>query len=235
MVIQMLKINKTVLIGGTLIIILVIVIVFSAWTILLGGFIRLEQENTRRNIERMQEVYNSAAENLTIKAFDWSRWDDTYHFIQNGNQEYIDSNLNLLVFADLKLNLMMFINRKGQYVFAKAFDLTTNKEIPVPEGLKKHFMPDSVLLRHEKADIMTGFINYGKNTVLVTAQPILKNDGMGPAAGTLVFGRFIDQELIDNFGKLANLPIRFRQYSQIPPRELAQLKLDKKKIRRFSP
>jgi len=67
------------------------------------------------NIIRIEELFNDVVDGLDRATYDWSAWDDiTYQFIQDGNQEYIDNNLDpatwkssnkFIYFGDLAGNL----------------------------------------------------------------------------------------------------------------------------------
>ena len=68
--------------------------------------------------------------NLSTNAYDWSAWDDTYAFIEDVNEEYLQSNLtNDTVDNDgLRLNLMLFANVSREIVYIKKYNLGENHE-----------------------------------------------------------------------------------------------------------
>ncbi|GAH42577.1 unnamed protein product, partial [marine sediment metagenome] len=85
---------------------------------------------------------------MDATAGDWASWDDTYDFIEDANDEYIESNLIDGTFTELRLNLMLFINSSGQIVFGKAFDLYNEEEISIPQSLSEYLSANDLLLHH---------------------------------------------------------------------------------------
>ena len=58
------------------------------------GYINKEQEQRiKKNFEVIDYVLKNEEDNMQSILVDWGQWDDTYKFINNPNQEYINSNL----------------------------------------------------------------------------------------------------------------------------------------------
>ena len=87
-----------------------ILYVFSQ-IILTRSFAQLEEQSTRRNVERAMDALSSDLSNLNANAVDWAAWDDTWTFMTNADERYIKSNLAESTFTDLDLNLLLLIKR----------------------------------------------------------------------------------------------------------------------------
>jgi sensor domain CHASE-containing protein len=109
--------------------------------IFLTSFATLEEQDTNKNIERVHSALLVELTNLDTYTYDWAAWDDTYAFIQDVNEDYIESNLLDETFIASELNLMLFVNSSGGIVFGKAFDLENEEEISLPETLHEHLSP----------------------------------------------------------------------------------------------
>jgi sensor domain CHASE-containing protein len=72
----------------------------------MAGFVKVEKEDSERNVKRVLDAFTEIVNNLSIKASDWAKWDDTYRFIEDKNQDYIQSNLTDEALTDLKLNII---------------------------------------------------------------------------------------------------------------------------------
>ncbi|MFC1860569.1 CHASE4 domain-containing protein, partial [Chloroflexota bacterium] len=129
-------------------------------------------------------------------------------FIETGDEEYIKSNLVISTFLSLRINLMSFINSSGQSVFSKAFDLDTETVIPISPGLEKFLSGDFPLLEQTGTEVSkSGIILLEEAPMIITAQPILTSQDMGPARGTVIFGRYLDSIEIDRLSQLTLLNI----------------------------
>jgi len=98
--------------------------------IILGSFVEIEQDNVRRNVERVSNAINGELTHLDTLNRDYAGWDDSYQFIKNGNMEYIDENISDNVFPTIRLNLLVYIRNNGDIVYKRAYDL--DKDAPVP-------------------------------------------------------------------------------------------------------
>ena len=148
-------ISKKVLI----IIILIFLALTAAFTFThntqLSNFLELEQADTLENVERVQEAIFTEQTYLNNVVQDWACWNDTYSFIEDRNQQFIDSNIQNQTFTGLKINTIIFVNNTGSVVYAKSFDINTGEEEPVPEGLLK-LIEDGTLLTKSENDSISG-------------------------------------------------------------------------------
>ena len=116
---------------------LVVVLFITARFILLDNLKEVEEDSTLKYIGRAQNALDYTISDLESTTADWSSWDDTYAFVEDGDEEYIEANLVDETFIELNLNLMLFMNIDGQIVFEKAFDVQSETEVPVPQRLLK--------------------------------------------------------------------------------------------------
>jgi sensor domain CHASE-containing protein/nitrogen-specific signal transduction histidine kinase len=196
-----------IIISGT-IIALTVILYTASHTILLGSFISLEERNAHQNVERFLSALSDDLSTLDDIAYDWSAWDDTYTFIEDANQEYIDSNLVDETFAGLRLNLMIFVNSSGRTVFGKAFDCRREKEVPLPPGLEDHLSPASPLLSHPDTESsIQGILLLPEGPMLVVSRPILTSEDEGPIRGTLILGRYLDTVEVQRLGEVTHLSL----------------------------
>ncbi|MBN1762384.1 MAG: histidine kinase, partial [Methanomicrobia archaeon] len=96
--------KKTLIIIGITIVCLIVILYGVSQVLLLHSFDKLEEQNTRQNVERVTNALSHEFSQLDTTTYDWAAWDDTYAFIEDRNEEYIASNLIDGTFADLELN-----------------------------------------------------------------------------------------------------------------------------------
>lgn len=66
-------------------------------TILLKSFDGLDTEFAKQNMRRCMLALDREVSHLNNFTADWSSWDDTYRFIEDGNHDYVQSNLAALL------------------------------------------------------------------------------------------------------------------------------------------
>src|SRR3972149_9392926 len=102
--------KKTLLITAVTIGCLMVGLYFLSSAILLKGFSDVEDEGVRESIGRVEYTLDNEITTLGNITRDWAGWDDTYAFIEDNNEEYIESNLMLdSSFVNNRVNLMVFV------------------------------------------------------------------------------------------------------------------------------
>ena len=185
---------RTIFILGLLL--LVLAGLFSALFYHFGTeqFSVVEQRMAERFARHTLAAVNDELAAMGLLTRDWANWDDTYAFIEDLNPAYIRSHLTDETFANLHLNLMLFVRTSGEVAFARAYDLEAGEEMPIPQSV------------YDALPILTGTLSPGtgqqgvlllpEGVLLVTTRPILTSREEGPARGTLVFGRFLSDDLV---------------------------------------
>lgn len=201
--------KKTLIITALTLASLMAALYFLSTTIFMRGFEDIERESVVHNVERASDAMGedmSTLENLTR---DWASWDDTYAFIEDRNPEYIASNLEQdTSYTNNEVNLMVYMNASGEVVFAKGYDLIDNAEAPVPESIFQHISPEGPLLSFpDSASGYSGILVLPEGPMLVAAQPILTSERTGPAGGTLIWGRWLDEAQVARLAEVTHLSL----------------------------
>jgi sensor domain CHASE-containing protein len=183
-------IKKNLLVIGLTLAGLIGLLTLASNIIVLGGFARLEADDARQNVGRVEDALTNQIATLDSKISDWSSWDDTYAFIQDHNQAYIDSNLSSSSLSDLKLNLMLFVDLSAHMVYSTGLDLDSGQPDLPPAELPAQLTLDSPLLAQaDSTKHVSGILLLPKDLLQIVSQPILTSGKTGPAQGTLIAGR----------------------------------------------
>ncbi|MCX7839672.1 MAG: multi-sensor hybrid histidine kinase, partial [Anaerolineae bacterium] len=205
--------RKTLLAIGLLLATVVIVAFLIQQWILTNHFARLEEKEMHVHLTRIHKTLAMELKQLESICADWARWDDTYEFIENANNAYIQSNLTDSALENLRLNLIVLVHSSGRVVASKAYDLQYRRAIPLPTSLSSHLTPSSILLQHR--DLMSGtsgILALPEGSLLFVALPILTSQDQGPSRGTLIFGRFLDANEIARWGEILQLSLIARAW-----------------------
>ncbi len=178
-------------IGPTLIGLLLLLDVTTR-RILLRSFGELEDRSVRQDVQRAVNMLENELAGLYSKAGDWSNWDDTYAFVEDGNQAFIDSNLTPTAFIELKLDLLLIIRASGRIVASRAYDYHNDREAAAPTRFQSDLSPDDSVLRAASATAgIQGILALPEGPMLIAARPILTSDAEGPVRGALIMGRYL--------------------------------------------
>lgn len=206
------------------------------YNVQLSNFLGLEQADTLRNVEKVHNVVSTEQSYLDNMVQDWACWDDTYRFIEDQNQEYINVNLQNQTLAGIKVNVMLFVNDTGSLVYEKSIDLNTSREKPVPEELIELIESGALSTKSEDDDI-SGCVLLDEDPMFISCHPILTTGYEGPIKGTLIFGRYFDNDLLDYFSETtcssismyrvdkdmpADLQAKFQNFSEFPDRNVVE-------------
>ncbi|MFH1381669.1 MAG: CHASE4 domain-containing protein [Chloroflexota bacterium] len=205
--------KKTLMIYSLTLLTLLVVLFFVSQTILLRQFAALEDQYTRRAVEQAASALSHDLLVLKGNATDWSSWDDTYKFIEDANQQYVQTNLVISAFGSLRVNVMLFVNSSGQIVQGKAFDLNSDEEVPVSKHLLAYFRTNNTFLRNQ--DVIGGIsslILLPEDPMLIAAAPILTSAGEGPSRGILIMGRYLDSSEIERLAEQTHLTLGVYRY-----------------------
>lgn len=184
-------------------------------TILVNSLKAAEEQSARQSLQGILNVVAKDQEAFTSRYSDWSSWDDIYTFVQDQNQDFIKSNLNVETLVNLKINLIAIVNTKGEIVYSKQIDLIHKTVAPISPEISKVLAPTSVLItRPRTKGTVTGIMLATKGAMLVTSQPILPSQGKGKVRGSIIFGRHINSNSIENLSKITRFSIQLYPLNQ---------------------
>jgi signal transduction histidine kinase len=194
------------------------------------GFDRLEQAEAERDLRRVREAVQREVDDLDLMAADWADWDDTYSFVLDRNEAYRTSNLVPTLFSQIRIHLLVMLDRQGRIVWSGMVDPDDGKPMNLPLFSGDRLPSDHPLLREGgHADPLSGLLSTPHGPMLLSVRPIRYSDQSGPGAGTLLMGRFLGGRVADNLARLTQLPLAIQslEAAQIEdPDTVARLDLD---------
>ena len=199
--------KKTLSIIGATLIGMTLLIFLSSHFIILDSFDKLEEQDARKNAICVENIVRSESMELEKKAADWSVWDETYEFVQGNDDKYIEKYLMDETFLNQELDFMLFYNDTNAQVYRKVLRSDDDREQYISE-LEDHLNKTNYLLEHStNKSRRTGFLMFSGKPLLLTSQPIVKSDGIGPASGTVIMGKVIDDNEITQLQQITDLDL----------------------------
>ena len=174
-------------------------------TVMIGSINQLEEKNIADNIERAVNAIEQQESSIASITKDWAAWNDTYEFVQDRNQKYLDSNIYEDVFVNLNLDVMAIVGRSGEYIFATGIDRGNFEFIPVTEDLAKALNRAGILYNADPDFVVSGIIKLPEGILQIASHPVLRNDLSGPVMGNMIFGKFLDEKCVQDFSDMLRL------------------------------
>jgi PAS domain S-box-containing protein len=201
---------------------IVLVLFIATRTVMLRSFARLEEDQVRTNVKRVEDALSEELAGLDATGGDWGAWNDTRDFILGRNEEFIETNLQDVTLVNLRLDFMLFVRASDELVYAKCVDLEQETSVPVPASLTRYVMTDQDLLHHaDVEDSHIGIALLPESPVLIAAWPITMSDMSGPVHGTLILGRYLDEAGVARLAQRTRLDIRlFRTDDPSAPKDV---------------
>lgn len=212
--------QKTLLLIGLTLAGLIGVLYASLSTIFRASFAELEERNVHQNVRRVQEAFFDEVETLNTTAADYAKWDATYAFINQFNQDFVQANLLDENFVRLRLNMVLLFNTQGQQVFGKGFNLEQKKETAISDSFQKYLSPNSLLLKHSNLrSNITGIVLLPEGFLMIASHPILNSQGTGSIRGSLIMGSYLNDKRIKELAQRTQLSLSVYRVddTQLPP------------------
>ena len=191
--------QKALLIVGTTLAGLNLVLYAIAVHIFVGSFQEVEQEKTRETVRNLVDTLDQINRQFSDRFADWSAWDDSYAFMADEKPEFEKVNLNAESLANIRVNLILFVDLSGRIVYGTGFDLDTKRFTSVPIAMQQQLVPGNILLTHDAPDDSRyGLVLLPAGAMMLTARPIVNSDGTGTIRGTLILGRYLNQQEINS-------------------------------------
>ncbi len=183
--------------------VLVILLTYLMFHLAYFGYINAQQdEQINKSFRVIHYILNREKENLQTSLIDWAHWDDTYEFIQDSNESYINSNLTYSTLEALNLEMMLFLNDKGELIY----DFSTSSPQKVLESLKiitsippVNRARSGIILVENKAFLV------GISTITSSSQKAQPN-------GLLIMVREIDDKLLTYIENVTGVTLQFNTY-----------------------
>jgi len=196
--------------------------------ILLPSFLDLERKHIDSNVQRVIHALDNETHHLSLITSDWSTWDDTYEYIEDHNSGYETSNLVDSAFTANQINLIYLLDNSGHIIWGKVFADDFATPIVIQPFDQDRFPADFPLLQYQSdqtplnEQLISGLVMTSVGPMLCSANPILDSNANGPSRGTLIMGRLLSAELIQQISQLTGIDYKAKSISGSDQSSMAQ-------------
>ena len=179
------------------------------------GFENLELHAAQRDVQRVVAAIQGEIDQVDRLCRDWSTREALNDYVVFPDPEFVRTSLSDAEFYDGPgFDLLYVCDPAGQVLFARAVDSARRVDISLRRLPTDVLSANHPLLRTENGG-ERGVYSTEHGPLLVSSRPIRTGDNKGPRRGTLILGRFLDQELVASLGARAN--VRFRTFDEAAP------------------
>ncbi|RXJ67928.1 hypothetical protein CRV08_08925 [Halarcobacter ebronensis] len=198
-----LRIPKNLLYLIFIYIVLVITLGTISYKFFINDFIDLEKTQNQNNLTSLIKFMDTDLKNLAVITNDYSKWDETYDFIENKNDIYIYENFRekSSTLDDLGVDGFIFINKNGEVIYSNY-----SKEFHSLK-LDEEVFQKNILPKLSGLEEISTLLKYENRLLYVSKQKILRSDFSGNGRGFLISVKFLNKQVLKNevkslFGKL---------------------------------
>lgn len=198
--------------------------------LLMPPFIELEKQFAKQDMVRCVRAIEREVYHLSLLNSDWAEWDDMYDFVEEYDESFAESNLEMETLVDIDLDLVFIISTSGQIIVNKVYDREAEKQISLPSFSAKLFKNTHPFMEVLKKGTVksSGIVITEKGPMMVAANKILTSSGEGPSRGILVMGRFFKSETISDLSEQTQVNFTvstpsFSAYTKAEINEISQL------------
>lgn len=197
------NLRSTTFFGICTLAVLVMLLQFSVSNFIVqSGFTALEEKQVAANLRRVQNAFADKVQQLDSFVMDWSNWDDTYAFVQDGNEQYVVSNLTTSTFAEQSLSIIALWNQRGEVVYARSVDAEGEDVPEIWAAFQSATRNVKVPSIDPAASGIGGLVVLPQGTLIFAERPVYDTDGEKPPMGGMVMARMLDaamvREIADN-------------------------------------
>ncbi len=186
-------------------------------------FRQLEEREINDQVERLRSLLTKEANDLASKLSDWSVWDDPWKFLNGTNPKFPAEQITVATMTGNGIELMLFLDPQGKVVHrevapgdggAARSPALTQLIIDTPELRPMTTSTDTVVV---------GLLTLDEGLVRLAARPVLHSDGSGPAVGTLVWIRDLNDERMASLAERLRSTVALWPHQRTPTEALAQI------------
>jgi len=176
----------------------------------LPAFEEFEQRAANESLSRVQSLLQSEIEALKILNLEYSAWDETVRYMKDPSPEFEETNFSPGYWHSIDINMVLVLDTAGTRVYGWMTDPADETLLDVDDQMLRPLSGDAVIVNEvTESSALTGLIRTRSGLMYIASYPILNTQGEGPTFGTLIFGRFLGDALMEDLATRATTDLSF--------------------------
>lgn len=188
-------------IGIALVAAFTLVALFSAIS-MEASYEKLERLDMEKTVEATMNDLTTDMKSTYSTARDYSAWTATYRFAEGKNPDWVRENMGPDFFSRFAMDRVLIFNSTGSLIFSMEFNDTSLNIEPASgiyiEDVERFNMAVNTI-RSQNGTF--GVLEASTGPALIAAHPILTDNYQGPAAGSILFARMIDEDYLADLSR----------------------------------
>lgn len=193
---------------GVLALFLILLYGVSQYAVL-QGLEEIEKSLIAKDMDRVVHLLEHHLAEFDAFLRDWAAWDDTYAFVENGNEAYRNSNLVEQTYIDNRLALLLILDSTHRLVGGGRYDLNQRTFHPLSKEIDYLLRPDSPLFHlPTPTSSVRGLSFLDGEILLMASRPIVRSAGEGPIHGVFIMARPLDIRMIERIAQTSGTQLQ---------------------------
>lgn len=177
-----------------------------SYLVISRNFERLEERIVRANLLRVSNAVGHQQQHLDVIANDWGNWSSTYQFMGKKYPEYAEKEIFEETFKRYDINVFLLVDLTGRVILCRDFG---DSEHICGNGRALWFITRAMRrVGGEKGErAASGLLVIAGRPMQVSTTPILRTNHSGPSRGTLLMGRWMNEQQVQKIGNMLALPM----------------------------
>lgn len=171
------------------------------------SFDRLEKSEVLDAAERLQRAWAANIDNIERSNRDNATWSETYKFVINPSDEYCSTVFTQTVFANLDVNAILIFNQEASLVAGRTYKKGELSTVANPKIWEEAFGAFVKVSSKGPGSANKGIIKLPEGLAVFSCLPILKDDGLGPPRGAMIYVKFVDNGFVQKLRSLTHLDL----------------------------
>lgn len=184
------------------------------------GTLRLENEYINESCETLRNAFEKQIESIAQTSQDYQRWDDSWIFIKEPNDSFIESNFTEGSISNLGLDICLYLRNDGETLMNIALNADTGELTTAPESVFELVRERALRNGNAGPDEQGDIAALPEGIFFYAITPVTKTDGSGPSTGFALFGSWLDEEKLADLQKISSLRLLSAEKEAKWPEEL---------------
>ena len=172
------------------------------------GIQRSERTLLEKDLKKAENLIKLLIVQADTTLNDYASWDDTWNFVNEHNQDFIDANIDLEYFSVLDIAAIVILDKGNNPVFTVGEDPGGNSILT--ENTLSLLVQDFPLV-DERTGTMGGLLKLsGDNIGYAVKRPVLHNNDEVPQNGWMIFIGRLNREILSRYSDLLGFTVEIR-------------------------
>ena len=194
-----------------------------SYNFFISDYVKLENKQNQNNINTILSAINVNISNIQNVTNDYSKWDESYEFVENVNEDYIYDSFRegTNTLEGLGVDFFVYANLKEKAVFSQySNDILKKDKVDFERKILSFF----------KKDTVNTIFKYKSHFLYLIKSEIKKSDKTGNTNGYIYSGKLINNKSISTITKVFKKVYLSNSYSNTNDLELKLLFQNKVKV-----